>query len=225
MSRTALRLAAVALLSALSAACASTPTPGPTASLAAASAAVPPAERLKRAVDHLGRGEAEAAHAELAQLLTEKPGDTTAKKLLDEIERDPKAMLGTRSYAYKIKPGETLSTLSARFLGDPLLFYALARYNGIAAPNSAEVGRTLQIPGFPKVAPPVKRAAAPPPPAPVDPERAGKLRRAALEAMTKGSIDQAVALLRQAQPLDPANQFIKIDLDRATRIQATVKAQ
>ena len=50
-------------------------------------------------------------------------------------------------------------------LGDPLMFYALARYNGIDPPSQALDGRTVMIPGEPKVAP-APRPAAPKPAAP-----------------------------------------------------------
>lgn len=260
-----LRLLAVAALASLAAACATAPTPDVTTPMARP--AVPPkplasaAEHLNRAVVFLGQGRSDLARVELSPILVADPSHTVARKLMDQIDRDPKSMLGARNYPYKIRPGETLSMLADRFLGDPLLFYALARYNDIAAPDTAEVGRVLKIPGFPKAAPPTAARPAPkrrvetarpgsappatapaapatgpapagPAPAPAlaaggpngsDPARAGRIRRAALEALNKGSVDQAVLLLRQAMPLDPANPAIKSDLARAERIQATVR--
>lgn len=241
-------LAATALAAALTAACATT-APAPTATQAAAPVAAPqvrlpprpigtfapatevaPRERIRKTVELLGQGRRLQARAEVAMLLSEQPASATARSLLDQIDKDPKALLGERNYAYKVRPGETLSLLADRFLGDPLMFYALARYNGIDVPDTSEVGRTLRIPGTPKqAAPSAPQTAQAAKPAAVaagaDPARASGLRRTALEAMNKGSIDQAVALLRQAQPLDPANPAIRNDLDRALRIQASVRSR
>ena len=234
------RLPAYAAASAalLTAACATTaPAPSPAPLAAAQAAAKPqaapqpaqapasPRERIRRAVDLLDRGEAVAARAELALLLTQQPGNGVARRLLDQIDKDPKVLLGARNYPYKVRAGETLSVLAERFLGDPLLFYALARYNGIERPDSNEVGRTLLIPGTPKkaAARPATVAAKPAAGAAADPDRASGLRRTALEAMNSGGIDQAVALLQQAAPLDPGNALIRGDLERALRIQASVR--
>ncbi|HTK34136.1 MAG TPA: LysM peptidoglycan-binding domain-containing protein [Caulobacteraceae bacterium] len=225
-------LAATSLL----AACASGPTvvPAPPAPRPAAPVAVqappapvvPPRERIRRAVDLLSHGQPQPARTELTALLAEQPGDRTAMGLIEQIDRDPRALLGERNYPYKIRPGETLSILAERFLGDPLLFYALARYNGIDAPDTAEVGRTLLIPGTPKkAAPPPKTATTPPGAAApgANVARADQLRRAALDAMHKGAVDRAVALLEQALALDPPNTLIRADLDRGLRIQASLK--
>jgi hypothetical protein len=113
-----------------------------------------------------------------------------------------------------------------------MLFYALARYNGIETPDAVEPGQTILIPGVirrapapaapapPASAPAVKAQAAPPS---GNPGRASDLRRRALEDMNKGSVDLAVALLQQAMPLDPNNPLIRNDLDRALRIQASLR--
>lgn len=220
------------------AACAQTPTKGPSLLNVPAAATKPaaapaivatpglaPRERQRKAVELLGTGQSAQARAELVALLDEQPANPVAKKLLDQIDLDPKVLMGEKNYAYKVRPGETFSVLADRLLGDPLMFYGLARYNGVTDPSQAEVGQTLLIPGTPrKVAPAV--ATAPKPAAPLaaarDPARAGKLRGQALEQMNRGQINQAVALLRQAQALDPASAVIQKDLDRAQRIQANV---
>jgi Flp pilus assembly protein TadD len=68
---------------------------------------------------------------------------------------------------------------------------------------------------------PVAKPAAPV----VDPLRAAQLRAQGLEAMNRGAIARAVALLDQASRLDPANPLIKRDLDRAIRIKRTVQGR
>jgi hypothetical protein len=224
----------------LLAACATTPPPSPIAAAPppitvavepldlpplATAPVLAPRERVRRAVEMLDKGDEDAARAEVALLLSEQPDHAVGRSLLDQIDKDPKALLGARNYPYKVRPGETLSILAGRFLGDPLLFYALARYNGIARPDTNEVGRTLLIPGTPRRAAAASTVAAKPPAgvAGPDPGRASGLRRTALEAMSSGGIDRAVALLQQAAPLDPANSLIQADLERALRIQANVR--
>jgi hypothetical protein len=124
-----------------------------------------------------------------------------------------------------------------------MLFYALARYNEVAVPANPPVGSSILIPGKQKIA---KKAAPKPqsakkpaaaaantspapaiakkPPAPSsNPPRASKLRGMALAAMNSGAIDRAVALLRQAHSADPGNSVIRNDLNRALRIQSSVR--
>lgn len=220
------------------AACAQTPTGSPTLTAGGPTAAPQPiaphfkaapglstVERQRLAVELLNKGQADQARAELNALLLDQPANPMGRRLLDQIDRDPRALLGERNYAYKVRPGETMSVLAQRFLGDPLLFYALARYNNIAAPSQMEVGQTLLIPGAPKkvVAKPTGPAAVAPPAR--NPSRAAQLRGQGLERLNRGAVDQAVGLFRQALTFDPGNAVIQKDLDRALRIQKTVRAE
>lgn len=195
-------------------------------------------ERVGDAIELLNRGEAARARKILIAVLDKQPGDPIARSLVKQIDTDPQTLLGTRNFSYTLRPDDTLSALAQRFLGDPMLFYALARYNGIAAPGTIEPGRTIQIPGHAKPAPspreakPAERKPAPPvaaapKPAPPahDPVRARKLRGAALEQMNRGAINRAVSLLNQALAADPGNALVQRDLDRALRIQKTVHAR
>ena len=204
-------------------------------------------QRMRLALELLSKGDAEHARPEIEAFMLEKPDNDLAKSLLAQIDQDPKTLLGAQSFSYTVQPGETLSILADRFLDDRFKFYALARYNNIQVPSQAEVGRVIQIPGEapkPAKAKPSRRSddeeiqdrldrrAAPPPkppapraPAPPerDPARASQLRGSALELMSKGLIDQAVRLLRQALALDPGNAVIQRDLDRALRILSGVR--
>jgi hypothetical protein len=58
-----------------------------------------------------------------------------------------------------------------------------------------------------------------------DATRAGALRATALDQLNRGEVDGAVTNLKAARELDPANELIQRDLERALRIRATVSAQ
>jgi hypothetical protein len=200
---------------------------------------LPPRERVNKAIELLFQGKATEARELLVSALKEQPANDMAKKLLVQIDAEPKALLGDASYPYRARAGDTASSLAARFLGDPLMFYALARYNQIDPPSQTLEGRTVSIPGEPKAAarPGPRPQAAPagpksakpsapsPAPAPAlrNGPRASDLRAAGLVQMNKGAIDRAVSLLQQAQALAPADQAIRRDLERALRIQKTVR--
>lgn len=203
-----------------------------------------PREHVRVAVEELDAGNERQARAELQAALEAQPNNAAARRLMDQIETDPHELLRGRAVTYTVRPGETMSELAQRYLGDPLLFYALSRYNGLEAPNQLTAGRVLQIPqraGTAVVAIPPQATIAPPPtqeaamPAPppvvaprragVDPARAGQLRLQGLQRLNGGDVNGAVALLRQAQALDSGNPAIQRDLDRALRMQASLSPQ
>lgn len=236
LSRSALPLALALALAACG------PTGGHPSTPGAAPAHGPSKAESKtdQAIQALWRGDAARAEKLLRKALKKAPNDALARKLLQQITEDPRKLLGTESYAYRVKPGETLWGLAQRVLDDPMMFYALARYNDIAVPQTLVAGGTIRLPGKLKVeAPPPPKpvekpspppAASPPPPPPPpappavrrDPARAKRLRIAGLAAMNRGAIDRAVQLLQAAQTADPDNVLVTHDLERARRIQATV---
>lgn len=208
-------------------------------------------QRLREVIADLNRGDAPAARRKLTQMLRRRPGDGVAQQLLGQIDRDPRDLLGRESYSYTLRAGETLSTVAQRALGNPMLFYALARYNNIAIPSSAAPGQVIQVPSRRPAPPPPPRPAprpeprptarppraAPPPtvtptPAPAprpaaprgNPTQAARLRAQGLAALNTGAADRAVALLGQALALDPGNAAIRNDLARARRIQGTLRS-
>lgn len=205
----------------------------------AAAQPLPPRERVSKAIELLFQGKPAQARPLLLSALQDQPTNDMARKLLTQIDTDPKTLLGEKSYPHRARAGETASSLAADLMGDPLMFYALARYNQIDPPSRTLDGRTVMIPGEAKRAPaprpaqaakPATRPAQSPaqPAAPGggrDPARAAKLRSAGLVQMNKGAIGAAVIQLQQAQALDPGNPAIQRDLDRALRIQRTVKAR
>ena len=205
----------------------------------------PPSIRLTRkqeitnALISLSSGEVGTARIGIMQMLAERPDDPVARDLLRQIDTDPRVLLGERSYSYTIRPHETLSTIASRYLGSSYRFWALARYNNIAVPSSAGAGRTIQIPGVAPVqrvrptkaevvapvvaAPPVGSAAVDRPAARIDTAGAARLRRAGLDEMARGSINNAVSLLERALTLNPGDATIQADLARAKRVQQTVR--
>jgi LysM domain len=198
-------------------------------------------DQIREVLAALNRGDATRARRELTAILRRQPGNGVARQLLEQIDRDPRELLGSENYSYTLRDGETLSTVAQRALGNPMMFYALARYNNIAVPSSAGPGQTILIPGRRPAPPPPPRAEprpgparpAPTTPAPAprpaqpaaNPALAARLRGQGLAAMNAGAINRAVALLRQALSLDPGSVLIRSDLNRALRIQSTVRSR
>lgn len=194
-------------------------------------------DRVHTAMAALDRGEEAQAKALLEAALQQEPGNATAKRLLDEINIDPRTQLGARNHSYVVRNDDTMSELAQRFLGDPLLFYALARYNNIA-PDHLAAGQTILIPdrGRPAPAAPAIAGlrlstplASETPSAPAAPtvsadvaQRANRLRLQALEHLNAGDADGAVNLLHSALVLDSSNAAIQRDLLRAQRIQTSL---
>jgi hypothetical protein len=175
------------------------------------------------AVNLLETGHEDQARVELQNALALDPHNKLALNLTRQLAVDPVAMLGRESFAYTVRPSDTLSQIAGRFLGDIYAFYILARYNDIKVPRQVAGGQVIRIPG--KAPPPgalereARRAEAPAPaPAPVAPptppapppqpeptagmlalraaenaERAGDLERAANEYRRAASLDQPAA--------------------------------
>lgn len=198
------------------------------------------AQRMEDVVALLEAGDTKHAERSLHEMVKNDPADHVSAALLESIQADPVALLGAKSFSYRVQVGDRLPELSRRFLGDRLKFYALARYNGIAVPASLKAGQLIRIPGDeppprPATPPPApQRPAEPPRPAPprpaakapaANPARAAQLRAAGLAALNQGQVARAVVLLHQASILAPADPLIRRDLERAQRIRATVKAR
>jgi len=185
-------------------------------------------DRVHAAMAALDRGDEAQAKTLLEGVLQQEPGNATAHRLLDEINIDPRSQLGQRNHAYVVRNDDTMSELAQRFLGDPLLFYALARYNNMA-PDHLAAGQSILIPdrGRPASPPPALASETPSaPPAPTVSadvaQRANRLRLQALEHLNAGDADGAVNLLHSALALDSSNAAIQRDLLRAQRIQASL---
>ena len=104
-------------------------------------------EYVTRAIDSLQDGDSEAARADLNQALILSPRNSMARDLLAQLDVDPETAFSAESFEYTVVPGDTLSLIAQRFLGNPLQFYLLARYNDIEKPALLAVDQTLRIPG------------------------------------------------------------------------------
>ena len=113
--------------------------------------------------DLLESGNEEQARTELKRALGLDPQNKLAQNLTRQMAADPITALGRESFAYTMRPSDTLSRIAGRFLGDVYAFYILARYNDIKVPKQVSSGQVIRIPG--KAPPPGSVAANPPPPA------------------------------------------------------------
>ena len=86
------------------------------------------------------------AERSLQTMLAQGQNAGIADKLLQQIQTNPEQLLGAEHENISVKAGDTLSLLAEKHLGDPLMFYALARYNSIDIPRQLQRGQSLNIP-------------------------------------------------------------------------------
>lgn len=126
-------------------------------------AAAPQTDSIGQALAHLQKGQAASAESILERVLEADPGSTIAQLLLAQIRQPPKSVLsGEQTMTIEVQPGDTLSGIAGRYLGNELLFFALARLNGIEEPRLLRPGQLVEmpIPGEPdKPAPPQETGA------------------------------------------------------------------
>ena len=106
---------------------------------------VPQAD-LSTAMEYLETGKGDAARAVLAELAQEAPDSGVLASLLRQIDEPAERLLPGPYREVEVGAGESLSLIAARELGDPLMFYALARLNGIDVPSQVPVGAVLRVP-------------------------------------------------------------------------------
>src|ERR1700752_314276 len=90
----------------------------PTTVSSPTSISLPNASDIDLAMDLLNRGDEAGAMKRIRIRLKHSPGDPSANVLLESVKRDPTDLLGQRSFAYTVRPGETMISLSERFLGN-----------------------------------------------------------------------------------------------------------
>ncbi|HUA80509.1 MAG TPA: tetratricopeptide repeat protein [Dyella sp.] len=168
----------------------------------------------------LQNGYYEEGERALKRYLQEHPGDRTAELYLRQLEEDPKQTLGAASVSHVVQPGESYSTLAAKYLGDPNLFLVLARYNGSTNPSRIRTGSSLQLPvrstdnsvashltvqptPAPAAAAPAEADAISTPPVAVPTQRAEQLKNQSLALYRAGRRDQAIDVFDQALLLNP----------------------
>ena len=147
------------------------PTPPPVPTGPVSPAAQAQAQKVAMgAVGLLETGHEDQARVELQNALTLDPANKLALNLTRQLNVDPIAALGRDSFAYTVKPSDTLSQIAGRFLGDIYSFYILARYNDIKVPRQVAGGQVIRVPG--KAPPPERetRRVEPPPPIPPAPQ-------------------------------------------------------
>jgi hypothetical protein len=178
------------------------------------------ARALSEALVFLETGQEEQALAELRGVIQSEPGNRLAQSLMRQITEDPVALLGRESFTYRVQPGESLSRIAQRFLGDVHLFYALARYNNIKIPRNVAGGQALRVPGkAPPPAPPAPPAQPPsPPPGPTTtpPPAPPPVTKADPAAAAKEAERQRAELIARHTRTARA-AFAKQDLDGAIR--------
>jgi len=106
-------------------------------------------ELALHAVSLLDEGREAEAKAELTKALALDHNNALAESLMSQITDDPAATLGSKSFRYIAKQGDTLSKIAETFLKDQYKFYILARYNNIAVPRSLRAGQVIKVPGSP----------------------------------------------------------------------------
>lgn len=223
------------------------PTPAPLPPLAPGAAQ----RTVVAAAEALQNGDEESARALLLQVLQAEPGHKQASSLLRQITEDPVTLLGKESTSYTVQPGDTLSKIAERSVGDRLMFYALARYNGIKVPKQLPAGTVIRVPGKalaasptpppppspPASPPPPPPTPAPPPPAPSplpaappapDPERVkadniARHTRAARTAFAQQNLDRAIAEWNEVLALDPENAVALVERKRASDLKERLK--
>ena len=121
------------------------------------------------AVDMLAAGNEEQATAELNRALDARPDQQAgAEPDAPGFRGSGCAATGASPSPMWCKPGESLSQIAGRFMGDIYAFYGLARYNDIKVPRQVAGGQSLRVPGKPTAgatAPDASRTRATRPPA------------------------------------------------------------
>lgn len=172
---------------------------------------------LATAMELLEKGRVDAARRLLAALVEDTPDSRLLAKLIRQIDEPVEALLPGPYRRVEVGPGESLSLIAARELGDPLMFFALARLNEIEVPALVPAGFVLRVP---ETAPTESRRE---PASPETVETAPEITTAEIESIARelarsGQHHQARALLIDtlAQSGDGAEQSTRDLLARLT---------
>ena len=119
-----------------------------------------PAEQVQQGVSLLKLGKVDDAKKEFEAALTKQPENSTAKKLLRQITLTPREYFSNKPEVktFTTRPGDTFSTLAAKYLNDPLEFHILAKFNNYEYSVELVVGKIIKVPTAQPVKAPVKPA-------------------------------------------------------------------
>ena len=106
---------------------------------------------LKQIMHLIESGEHDKARAALETFLAKDPKNRAARNLQKQLTIDPAKALGPAVSTYTVQSGDTLGGLAARFLGNPMNFVILGRYNDIKRGRDLQVGQTIKIPSLKKL--------------------------------------------------------------------------
>lgn len=185
------------------------------------------ARDLRWIIERLQDGQLAAGREALVAYLKREPANGTAKSLLQQIDTDPVALLGKAHTTYTVRSGDTMGELASRFLGDPLRFVVLARYNGIERARALAAGQTLKIPAVRMSQAQAAGGGGDALPAPTGSagEREEDLRRRIEAELAAGRGDTAAAAIAQARADAPANGAWNAWLDPLARRAVAVAQQ
>ncbi|OZB81376.1 MAG: hypothetical protein B7X28_05095 [Halothiobacillus sp. 13-55-253] len=110
-----------------------------------------PSLSLKQIMHLIESGEHAQARAALETFLKNDPKNPMARNLQKQLTIDPAKALGPAVSTYTVQPGDTLGGLAAKFLGNPMDFVILGRYNDIKRGRDLQVGQTIKIPSKKKL--------------------------------------------------------------------------
>lgn len=103
-------------------------------------------ERFREVLYLLEEGEPVGARAELMLFLQSQPGSDTGSDLLAQIDTPADVYYPAENREITLQSGWSLSNVAKHYLGDPLQFHALAKYNGIVEPRKLTAGQSIRVP-------------------------------------------------------------------------------
>lgn len=200
-----------------------------------------PARRrdLAAAMDLLQQGRFDDARTLLAELHEARPESEPVALMLEQLTTPPEALMPGPYREVRIEPGDSLSRIAERELGNPLLFPALARLNGIEVPGNVAAGTVLRlpvaeagmVPGAGNSAKGRDTLAVPDANAPIIPPAAEEMPDAQPQAAGADRLtDEARALMTRGELIEAyhkANEAAKSDpeYEPAVSLAATLRAQ
>lgn len=143
----------------------------------------------------------------------------SARRLIDQLDRDPRAVLPEPAFDYTVQSGDSLTQLAKEYFKNELFFVALARYNNISNPSRLAIGQTIQI------AAPQRQASNKPPPErderdvpdivePADQEEpvdaTALAKGMAYEAFSRGDHNDVIAILTGTPDLELDDEMVQM---------------